>query len=432
MKKLMVGAGKAEIRLEGLLSHGRENFVKVLDPLHVRVVLLEADKRAALVSLELTSLMDSESLRTLVARKTGIDPAYIWITVSHTFSAPHIQSSAGGPGGPGGPRGPMMEQSPEARKESQAQTENLLAAVEEAIAQAQGSLREARVGYGRGQSRVNAGRDVESAEGWWLGEGSPAFADRVLPLLRIDGVSGRPIAVVYNYAVQSSVLHEAVMPEGGYYVSGDLVGVASTAVEAAYPGAVALFLCGAAGDQAPRKKASTSVLDEAGRLQPLDRGIEGVEILRELGGELSRDLLAVVEDTTAAETAIKIAVERRTFPVPAKQMPDRSEMGPRTHLEYRDAGFRDTGVEVLQIGRAALVGVKPELSAVTGAQIRETSPFGCTLVATMVNGGAKYMADRLAFDRFTYAAQNGPFGAGAAEVLRDHALAMLREMADEA
>ena len=325
-----------------------------------------------------------------------------------------------------------MDQSPEARQESQAQTKNLLAAVEEAIAQARVTLRAARIGYGCGQSQVNAGRDVESADGWWLGEGSPAFADRALPLLRFDDLSGKPIAVVFNYAVQSSVLHEAVMPEGGYYVSGDLAGAASAAVENKYPGAVALFLCGAAGDQAPRKKASTSVLDDAGHLQPLDRGIEGVEILQELGGELSRDLLAAVEDTVTAEAETVIAAESRTFPVPAKQMPDRSEMGPRTHMTYTDAGFRDSNVDVLRIGQAALVGVKPELSAATGAQIREKSAFGCTLVATMVNGGAKYMADQLAFDRFTYAAQNGPFGPCAAETLRDHALALLGEMAGKA
>ena len=49
----------------------------------------------------------------------------------------------------------------------------------------------------------------------------------------------------------------------------------------------------------------------------------------------------------------------------------------------------------------------------------------------MVNGGAKYMADELAFQRNTYAAQNSPFAPGAAEILLDQATELLKRLATE-
>jgi hypothetical protein len=49
----------------------------------------------------------------------------------------------------------------------------------------------------------------------------------------------------------------------------------------------------------------------------------------------------------------------------------------------------------------------------------------------MVNGGAKYMADREGFAHISYAAQNGPFGLGAAELLSEHALAVLTEIKED-
>ena len=109
-------------------------------------------------------------------------------------------------------------------------------------------------------------------------------------------------------------------------------------------------------------------------------------------------------------------------------MPDRREMAARRLPNYQENGTTQSNVEVLRIGQLALVGVKPELSASIGAAIRKDSPFALTMVATMVNGGAKYMADREGFARITYAAQNSPFGCGAAELLGEQALSALHEL----
>lgn len=50
-----------------------------------------------------------------------------------------------------------------------------------------------------------------------------------------------------------------------------------------------------------------------------------------------------------------------------------------------------------------------------------------TLVSTLINGGAKYMADQSAYDRCMYEAVNSPFAPGAAEMLVKEAAALLKK-----
>lgn len=392
--------------------------------------MIRGERAAALVSFELTSLMDGiDILRSRVGTLTDTDPEYVWITVSHTFSAPYLH--VGQSAGPGGPGDREAARSPEELALRKKQTEALLDAVDAAAKQAYASLRPARIGYGTGTAQVNTGRDVETAEGWWLTEGSTAYADHNLGVIRFDDLDARPIAVIYNFAVQSSVLDHAPMSDGGLVVSGDLAGAASEAAERRYPGAVALFLCGAAGDQAPRKKGSSSVVDETGRLQHVERYEEGIAIKNVLGDEFGEALCNVIASVTASEETAAITAESRVFPVPAKKMLPRGEVKAHREIVWQPDGFRESNVDALRIGNAVLLGVKPELSASIGAQIREVSPFQLTMVATMVNGSAQYMADKLAFERITYAAQSGPFAAGAAEILREHAVALAGHMAEQ-
>lgn len=418
MSKLFVGAGKAEISLPQPLLPDREGFTRILDQLHVRVVLLGSEAKAAIVSLELTSMMGgNEEIKELVACITGAQ--YVWVTVSHTFSAPHIMLSQ-----PGDREGPKM--SPEEQKAGRAQGEALLNAVEKAARQAAGTLQEAKMHFAYGTSSVNTGRDVETSEGWWLGEGSLAYADHTLPAAFFDTPDGTPIAAVYNFPVQSSVLDHGEMEDGGFVISGDLAGRASEKVEGRYP--VALFLCGAAGDQAPRQKSSADLLQPDGSLLHVERKSEGIEIKNRLGDELGQAVLDAREKAAEMEMNGKISLVDRIFSVPAKVMPDRKEVKARKTPNFQENGVTQANVEVLRIGSLALVGVKPELSASVGASIRAESPFPATMVVTMVNGGAKYMADQEGFDHISYAAQNSFFGPGAAELLGQQAAAILKEM----
>ena len=56
------------------------------------VVFIDEKKPFALVSIEMTSLADEECkrLRKETAILLGIVESQVWISVTHTFSAPHI------------------------------------------------------------------------------------------------------------------------------------------------------------------------------------------------------------------------------------------------------------------------------------------------------------------------------------------------------
>lgn len=428
MSDLLVGAGKAQICLPDSIFPNRENFVRILDPLYVRVVLIQAQQRMALVSLELTSMMGGiDVLRQKVGEITGAEPEFVWITVTHTFSAPHIALAM--PNGPGGPGAPVMSEK-EMQQEREA-ADALCHAIEVAAAQAVETLKPATMRVGLGTCDINAGRDVETRDGWWLGDGSTAYADKDLNVIVLDDENGKLIATIYNYAVQSSVLDHAAMPGGGYLISGDISGVASQQVEHLHPGSVALFLCGAAGDQAPRKKASTSVLGPDGTLCSVELGPEGIAIKNALGQELGEAVCQTIAAATEISGEPVLVARSIHFNVPAKVMPDRSKMKPSREFTFVPDGEKETNVDVIRLGNVAFVGVKPELSAIIGTRIRQASPFALTITATMVNGGAKYMADQLAYQRNTYAAQNGPFAPGAAEQLQTRAIDLLKEIAEQ-
>ena len=68
--------------------------------------------------------------------------------------------------------------------------------------------------------------------------------DHDVPVLRVVGSDGNLKAVLFGYACHNTVT-------GFYTINGDYAGYAQAYLEQAHPGAVALFLMGAGGDQNP-------------------------------------------------------------------------------------------------------------------------------------------------------------------------------------
>jgi neutral ceramidase len=214
------------------------------------VLVVEAKgRRAALAVVDLTSIFEDEvaTLQGVVSRAAGVKPADVLIVASHTFSAPHIM--------PTNRPFPGLESEVEQRKNAVFKQ-----AVEDAVGAAaktaSDGVRPARLGFGRGVSDVNVNRDQHTPEGFWLGVDSAGASDKTLSVVRIEDEARRPIALLANYAVQPSVMDQAIVSSGGKTVTGDLAGAAMRRVESLYgQGLVSFFLIGAAGDQAPILKA---------------------------------------------------------------------------------------------------------------------------------------------------------------------------------
>lgn len=428
---MKVGTGKAEILL-GQDCFPIDAFTDIHDPLHVRVILIEAGEpalRYGILSADLTSMFPATVAlyKELMRQLAGVEPANSWIAVTHTFSAPHLWDVPK-PGEPDIVRPGHPIRSPEEIELCVRVNTAFQKAAEQAIAQAAENLQPALCGSGTGVCGINASRNMETAEGWWLGCDAEEFSDHTVPVLLFASPEGKPVGMIYAYDCQSSVMNGAMTDGEGKHISSDLLGAASAYVEHEYgEGFVALALCGAAGDQEPRLRARRNEVDINGKLRTVDLGERGFALLEVQGSRLGAELLKTSRRIVCAGNSVKKG--RHDFVCAAKVMERniRNIHPSRNHVYVPD-GTRDAEIQAFVVGDFAMLGTRAELSSRTGAQIRMASPYGHTAVATMIDGGAKYMVDAEAYDRFTYGAMNSSFMKGSAEKLRDEGIALLKEL----
>ncbi|MDR1807926.1 MAG: hypothetical protein LBR33_08465 [Propionibacteriaceae bacterium] len=409
------GAARAEIAGSDWLP--LDGFDRVLDPLSVRtLVVADGPARAALVLVDQTS-MTAESVaraKAAVSEVTGVPGESVLVVASHTFSAPHVLPDALVP--------------PGQARASAALARSIDAAVRDAASRAAAGLRPARLRAAVGTCVIGVNRDVETADGWWHGANEAGPRDPALPTLVLDDAARAPLAVVTAVAAQSAILHESHTADGGRVVSADLSGAAARHVEAALPGGVAFVLTGAAGDQAPIVTAVRHLVTPAGAWSTRDAGDAGHLLVDLLGERLGAALL----DAVAAARPVGgtgLAVERGTVTLDAQRLPaDSRAIRPSRAHRFTPDGTADAPWVALRLGGAVLIGTQAELSAATGLALRAASPCPHTLVATLVDGAAKYMADADAYRRSTYEAMNSRYARGSAERFAAALLAALNAM----
>lgn len=415
---MKAGAGKAEIVLADSYLE-LEDFAVIHRTLNARALVLESEDTAVLLSLELTSLPEEEvqNLKEAIAERFKLKKDLIWVCVTHTFSAPHFLPD-------------FRLKGPEQLALKEKFREEVTGAAMKAVSKAFRTLQPAKAGVGTGFCEVNRNRDVELEDGWWIGEEGMGLTDRQVCVLRFDSMEDRTIALLFHYAVQSSVMDGSRLGAGGKAVTPDLAGIASDFVEKKdeQGETVALFLLGAAGDQAPVERAVKETFVQGERIRK-DKQEEGFRICERLGSQLGETVWRIQEKIRCEEESRSLEFGKIFFRVPGKEMErELAKLHPVKAMEYIPQGEKSVQVEVIKLGELALVGVKPELNCATATAIRCCSPFNRTLVCTMVNGAEKYMADRDSYDRFTYEAMNSPFGKGAAEILTRQALGLLESM----
>lgn len=87
-------------------------------------------------------------------------------------------------------------------------------------------------------------REYSSETGWWLGYNPEGPSDKTVTVVRFEALSGKPIALLINYAV-----HAVVMGGENDQISGDLAGATSRYVESYHRGKA---------EDAPRSDASAA------------------------------------------------------------------------------------------------------------------------------------------------------------------------------
>ena len=93
ISKMRAGAGKAEVRFDGILPH--DGFDVLRHGVFARALVVEhAACRACILTLELTSIAPAllADLRGIVKEAAGCDGAFAWVVPTHTFSVPHVRT----------------------------------------------------------------------------------------------------------------------------------------------------------------------------------------------------------------------------------------------------------------------------------------------------------------------------------------------------
>ncbi|WP_336750085.1 hypothetical protein [Pantoea vagans] len=397
--ELRAGAGRSIITLTGLFPI--DEFTAEHDALSTRVLLTERGRdRQAIVVVDITSLTEAviTQMKAVVSEITGVKAECIIITASHTFSTPHIFIGD--------------RQTPK----TQAVLEAFKKALRNATQQAMYTLQPAVLGMGNGISRIGVSRDISTPYGWWLGADDKGITDPNVGVVTINMLNNQPLAVLINYAVQPAVMDASQTENGGRLVSADLAGAVSHYVERHFGDtAVAFYLVGCAGDQAPYLQASRHVVHDDGSVGRTDEHEKGFLLLALLGQKLGEEVIRITQ-SIKPEPANVYRIERHLIALNGlKFTPHNAATGPVTTFHYVPGTPVSLPVVLIQWGKIVMVGVQPELSAILGERIRAASPFAQTFVITMVDGAAKYLPDISGYQRFTYEARSSPFAPGEGE-----------------
>lgn len=380
---MRAGSGKTLLELSDSLFP-IENFRYLHDELACRVIILEQQETFVFVSIDLTSLQEYaiEAIKKEVGRKYAVPLEHIFISVTHTFSAPHTRSIEA-----------LKRSSAQIQEKNKLFLKSILAAVAGAVEEAIKTLQRIKIIGQTTKTDATINRDVEQAEGYWIGRNPEGFSDGTVSILKFVTESQELLAVIYSMDVQSSLV-ETMDKEA---VSSDFIGSVSKCIEDNF-NCPALFMLGAAADQVPR--------------MPSKDFQELVQQASELGNVIIRTL-----NQEIGESNEQISLGKVVMTVKGQEFPDRKELNPTRNYKFISSTDREVVIYLLTFGEAVIVMMKPEITSIIGSQIRACSPYKTTLVATMINGGQKYMADEESYQKCTYEAMNSMFACGSAEVI---------------
>ena len=406
---LKAGAGVGEIKWDAsVITASNEGFSgEYLDIPHARVLLLEDEVRAAIVSLELVQPGNIvEDLQALISEELDVPVDNIWIHCTHRTTTLHIRGDEAAAA--------------------------VLAGVKEACVEARATFQPAVMGVGAADLDINVNRNVPIPAGLdpdqWTGKNAYGFtgteySPKEMTILRFDSAeSGEPIGFYMTYPMKPVGLDQSGKTNNERLITSDIPGYACTMVEDEL-GAPCLFFMPAAGDQVSKESATVPGYLEDGTWGQTDLGIEAGKAIIEKYGTLMGDAaIALAKGITADENDVDIKVASTTFSATGV---NRGEQSPV-----------EVPVSAIAIGDdVALVGFKPELDGITGSQLADASPYDTTLLVAFMNGDSKYMPHYEAWDynggKGTQEVIDGAaYVRGTAETLVEEAVKLLAEMKD--
>ncbi len=395
------------------------------------LVLDDGRERVALVACDLCFIHPTllRTVRGLIADQIGIAPRNVFVCCSHTHSGPLTYLRADG------------------WALDLAYINHLSYLLAGAVAAAARTVRPARLRVGHASTEIGAHRRRLRDDGRVeMVEHSGGPVDPDVAILRLDEVSGAPLATVVNYAC-----HPVILGPQSLAISADFVGE-TRALVARATGAPCLFVQGACGD-----------INPIGGVQADDTNV----IV--LGTRLGQAAISAWHDASAvAETPLEVHSRDLILPlVDAWNPPGSGRLEDALAQLYRDgaqgpsltpatleavmdermpwmaelcreegSGRQAIAVElaVLRVGDVAIAGIAGEPFVETGLAIKEASHIPHTLVAGYTNGCHGYLPTRPAYPQGGYEVDEAyrwyrlpvPPAPGCAERVVEEILALLQ------
>jgi hypothetical protein len=251
-------------------------FEKVAADIYAKVLVLEDrdGHRGVIVTSDLLGFPAAvaEPICERIGKKTGLKRDQILLNSSHTHAAPLLRVKPPGKDEPGA--GEALR--------SVEYTSQLQDRVVDAVVQANTKLEPARLSWGSGVIHFAMNRREFTPDGVILGVNPRGLADRSVPVLRVDGADGKPVAILFGAAT-----HGTTLGPDNFQLCGDYAGFAQVHVQERYPKAQVMFMLGCAGDSNPYPRGTMEMTHKHGETLAAEvcRVLDGK--LRPINGPLS-------------------------------------------------------------------------------------------------------------------------------------------------
>ena len=466
---LLAGVARADISPPvgiAQMNWGSQTHVRAvgIDPVGMKataLVLSDGRQKFAMVDVDRIQVEGLEPAIEEASRRTGIPRQHIRIGASHTHAGVFV-SPAKGP--PGLDLAPLVDMAETYRQ-------SVIAKIVGIVEEADRLLEPAHMHGGSGLGTININRRVRSTSDRppAVGRNPQGFVDRDLVVFRIDSAQGQVMAVLANFQC-----HGTVLAYENQFISPDWVGSLRTTVEQAFPGALALYFQGAAGDQGPIEGFSgdLAVASRLGRTlghqaAAIALQVETVDRTPTFEGFVESTAYQARQpwrvkgprDATLKFASSIVDVPRRTYSEAEieglrgrleaakqqwEQLPARAGPRERHQVAARVRRFSDLlaqwtqppdpaplqiEIQGLRIGELAIVAMPGEPFAEIGKAVREESPFEFTMFCGYSDGiGGDYVPTAAEYEHGGYEVERTPYNPGAAAQVTRAAVALLRTL----
>ena len=424
------------------------------------LALRGGEQTVVIIDIDLGYLWDATAAaaRQAISELTGLPESNIRLSYTHTHSGPILERGWSSWMGAGGEMvGPYTASLP-----------GRLAGVAWA---AVNDLRPARIAGGAGSCGINVNRRFQRPEDGAVvvGRNWGGVVDREVQVLRIDGVDGKPLAAVVDYAC-----HPIVVGPDNDLITPDFPGVVKQVVEQS-TGAPCLYLQGAAGNIGPIDGVASGGVHAYKRLGAI-LGLEASRIWWEIETERRQERydgtlesgapLAkyATEPVPAPDRTLRVGTRPMDLPVRQLPPPDalaaefqehatrlnhlRASGGSEEEIRWETMRSKRTAMraqlsEQLQgqthrtleaqafvIGDdIALIAMPGEPFAEIGLGVKAGSPFQYTLFSGYSNVGWAYIPAADAYPLGGYEVEITPFDPSAADQIVAESVALLNGLA---